>query len=114
MVGRMDGAVLATIWSLMLRSLPPWHQALEFFKPIQDDVHLAGASFYCLDQKKAGAEWRNMRDFSTATSEAKEHIFFAAFGDHYLDVLYQSVLALDQRLQFRRTQVLLEMGSQDS
>ncbi len=114
MVGRIDGAVLATIWSLILWSLPRWHQAFKFFEPVEDDVDLGCASFYCLDHKKAGAEWRNMRDISTATSEAKEHIFFAAFGDHFLDVLHQSVLALDQRLQFRRTQVLLEMGSQDS
>ena len=30
MVGRMDGAVLANIWSLILWSVPRWHQALEF------------------------------------------------------------------------------------
>ncbi len=37
MVGRMDGAVLATIWSLILRSLPRWHQAFEFFKPFPSE-----------------------------------------------------------------------------
>ncbi len=41
MVGRMDGTVLATIWSLILRSLRRWRQALEFFKPVEDDVDLA-------------------------------------------------------------------------
>ena len=33
------GAVLATIWSLILRSLPRRHQAFEFLKPVLDDDH---------------------------------------------------------------------------
>ena len=37
MVGRMDGAGLATIWSLILRSLPRWHQPFEF-SPVEDDI----------------------------------------------------------------------------
>ncbi len=37
MAGRMDGAVLATIWSLILPSLPRQHQVFEFFKPVEDD-----------------------------------------------------------------------------
>ncbi len=58
-----------------------------------------------------GEIWGTPTYFSATTSEAKEHILFAPFGDHFLDVLYQSILALDQGLQFRRTQVLLELGS---
>ena len=42
MVGRMDGAVLPTIWSLILQSLPRLHQAFEFFGPVQDDVDFLG------------------------------------------------------------------------
>ena len=34
------GRFLATIWSLILRSLPLWYQAFEFFKPVEDDVDL--------------------------------------------------------------------------
>jgi len=34
----MDGAILATIQQV--KSLPPGHQAFEFFKPIEDEVDL--------------------------------------------------------------------------
>jgi len=44
MVGRRDGAVLPTIWSLILRSLPRRHQAFEFFKPVEDDCREKFAS----------------------------------------------------------------------
>ena len=33
LIRKIEGAVLATIWSLILRSLPRWYQALDFFKP---------------------------------------------------------------------------------
>ena len=38
----MDGAVLVTILSLILRSLPRRHQAFEFLKPVEDDDQLRG------------------------------------------------------------------------
>ena len=48
-IGRMDGGILATIWSLILRSLPRRHQAFEFFKPVEDDVDLGRSRFLHLD-----------------------------------------------------------------
>ena len=29
------------------------HQALDFFKPVEDNVDLAGASFFCLDHQES-------------------------------------------------------------
>ena len=57
MAGRMDGAVLATIWSLILLSLPRWHQAFEFFKPVEDDVDLGFLLLFLLDHQKALSVW---------------------------------------------------------
>ena len=45
--GRTDGVVLPKKSNLKIESIPPWakHQALEFFKPGEDDGQLGGRQF---------------------------------------------------------------------
>ena len=38
LIRKIDGAVLPAIFEM--ESLPRWHQAFEFFKPVEDNVDL--------------------------------------------------------------------------